>query len=278
MTTVPLGELFRARTHTRPSRATNIAQEARQHGDVETNNTTAHPQQGTYETAITSAPTNCTKNAHFSPAKAMAVSIPHTHKQAKATGVSDNQAASPATPRRSTRGRLLAAAPMGGDDTAASQMSHIIYRGHFSRHPKNVVIPTTQIQCLNERWRNCVRNYWLTAIDRWASGQRAEQHQPRRPHRCGGHRKDRRAQKGLAAVPVGGGGARAGLEIDHSERSSRVAISRADRRPPAHTAARPVKAGHAGGRGHRRPETRGATQQQPAPHSNTQCPLTRGLS
>ena len=33
--------------------------------------------------------------------------------------------------------------------------------------------------------------------------------------------------EGLAAVPVGGGRARAGFEIDHSERSSRVAISRA---------------------------------------------------
>ena len=51
--------------------------------------------------------------------------------------------------------------------------------------------------------------------------------------------------RGLAAVPVGGGRARAGLEIDHSERSSRVAISRAGRRPPAHTAARPIQAGHA---------------------------------
>ena len=50
---------------------------------------------------------------------------------------------------------------------------------------------------------------------------------------------------GLAAVPEGGGRARAGLEIDHSERSSRVAISRAGHRPPAHTAARPNKAGHA---------------------------------
>ena len=51
--------------------------------------------------------------------------------------------------------------------------------------------------------------------------------------------------EGQAAVPVGGGGARAGLEIDHSEPSgSRVAISRAGRRPPAHTAARPFKAGH----------------------------------
>ena len=33
--------------------------------------------------------------------------------------------------------------------------------------------------------------------------------------------------QGLAAVPVGGGGAWPGFEIDHSERSSRVAISRA---------------------------------------------------
>ena len=46
--------------------------------------------------------------------------------------------------------------------------------------------------------------------------------------------------EGQAAVPVGGGGARAGLEIDHSEPSgSRVAISRAGRRPRAHNAARP---------------------------------------
>ena len=50
---------------------------------------------------------------------------------------------------------------------------------------------------------------------------------------------------GLAAVPVGGGRAWPGFEIDHSERSSRVAISRAGRHPPAHTAARPNKTGHA---------------------------------
>ena len=50
--------------------------------------------------------------------------------------------------------------------------------------------------------------------------------QHRRRRRCGGRRRVRRA--------------RAGLEIDHSERSSRVAISRAGRRPPAHSAARPT--------------------------------------
>ena len=50
--------------------------------------------------------------------------------------------------------------------------------------------------------------------------------------------------EGLVAVPVGGGRARAGLEIDHSEPSgSRVAISRAGRRPRAHKAAAPSSVG-----------------------------------
>ena len=51
-----------------------------------------------------------------------------------------------------------------------------------------------------------------------------------------------RTPEGPAAVLVGGGRAWPGFEIDHSERSSRVAISRAGRRPPAHTAAGPHKA------------------------------------
>ena len=58
----------------------------------------------------------------------------------------------------------LAAARASDDDTTASQISHVIYRGHFSRCPKNVAIPTTQIQCLNQSSRNYVRNCWLTAI------------------------------------------------------------------------------------------------------------------
>ena len=49
-------------------------------------------------------------------------------------------------------------ASRGGADTTASQISHVIYRGHFSRCPKNVAIPTTQMQCLNESSRNYVRN------------------------------------------------------------------------------------------------------------------------
>ena len=80
------GELFRAHAHIRPRRENFFAHKARQHGDVETTNTTARPQQGTAETDITTAPENCTKKAHFTPAKAMAVSTHHRHERAKETG------------------------------------------------------------------------------------------------------------------------------------------------------------------------------------------------
>ena len=70
--------------------------------------------------------------------------------------------------------------------------------------------------------------------------------------------------EGTASVPVGGGRARAGLEIDHSERSSRVAISRAGRRPPAHTAAGPHKASQRSAR-----NTSGATSNTTTRHRNT---------
>ena len=89
----------------RPSRAKNFAHRTQKHGDIETNNSTARPQQGTAETGITSTPNNCTKNAHFSPAKATAVSLPHRHKQAKAITVSNHRPTSPAAPRYSARDR-----------------------------------------------------------------------------------------------------------------------------------------------------------------------------
>ena len=82
-----------------------FAHRTQKHGDVETNNAIAHPQQGTTETSITSAPENCTTNTHFSPAQAMAVSIPHEHKRAKAITVSDNRPTSPSAHTRSTHGR-----------------------------------------------------------------------------------------------------------------------------------------------------------------------------
>ena len=63
---------------------------------------------------------------------------------------------------------------------------------------------------------------------------------------CGGWRAAR-GLRGLVVVPVGGGGAWPGFEIDHSERSSCVAISRAGRRPQAQPAG-------SSGQASRRPE------------------------
>ena len=54
--------------------------------------------------------------------------------------------------------RGLAAVPTGSKNITATHISHVIYRGHFSRHPKNVAIPTTHIQCLNKPQGNYVRN------------------------------------------------------------------------------------------------------------------------
>ena len=105
------GDLFHAHAHIRPRRANFFAHKARQRSDVETTNTTARPQQGSLETGITSTPENCTKNAHFSPAKAMAVSIPHEHKRAKAMAVSDNRTPGSRVPAAPPAGINMPAAP-----------------------------------------------------------------------------------------------------------------------------------------------------------------------
>ncbi|MBS6325917.1 MAG: hypothetical protein KH413_08850 [Actinomyces sp.] len=124
------GELFRAHTHHQATQGELFAHKAQQHGGIETNNTTAHPQQGSFETGITSAPENCTKNTHFAPAKATTVSvkarpapakattvsIPDGYKRAKATPVSGERAAWSTGPICDTRGRWrgLAGRPVGG--------------------------------------------------------------------------------------------------------------------------------------------------------------------
>ena len=86
------GEYFRACTMTLPRRANFFAHEARQHGDIETTNTTARPQQGSLETGITTAPDNCTKNTHFASTKAMAVSVEDRPARAKVMAVSGERA------------------------------------------------------------------------------------------------------------------------------------------------------------------------------------------
>ena len=146
----------RPQTATVETNNTSATADTSQH---ETTITNARPQTATVETTITSATENHSKNAHFSPAKATPVSIPRRRKRAKATPVSDHRAASPAAPKRGPSGRRgLAAVPRGQQRHHRPHISHVIYRGHFSRHPKNVAIPTMQIQCLNASSRNYVRN------------------------------------------------------------------------------------------------------------------------
>ena len=81
---------FARRTQPRGEVETNNASAAADAGQRETANTTAHPSTATVETDNTSATEKHAKNTHFSPAKAMTVSTPHGHKQAKATPVPDN--------------------------------------------------------------------------------------------------------------------------------------------------------------------------------------------
>ena len=86
-----LGELFRAHTHAKPSRANFFAHKTQHNGDAETDNTSSTEKRA--------------KNTRFSPAKATPVSTSHGHKLAKATGVSKNRTAWSTGPGRGAGGR-----------------------------------------------------------------------------------------------------------------------------------------------------------------------------
>ena len=135
-----LGELFRAHARIKASQGefahrtqrpgdaeTNTTTAHPQHGTTETAITSAHPQHGTTETAITSAPKNRTKNAHFSPAKAMAVS--------------NHRASSPAAPTRSARGRRR---------DPISTHSHAIPPPHAHFTPRHTIVEIPRYSQSNE--------------------------------------------------------------------------------------------------------------------------------
>ena len=152
-------------------------------------------------------------------------------------------------------------AEAGGADTTASQISHVIYRGHFSRCPKNVAIPTTQMQCLNNSSRNYVRNYWLSAI----AG-----HQGNAPSNI--RHEGPTGVEGAGGTGGPGCGARgrrqglAGQRVDAPSEARGADGSRAGRRPRAHKAAQPANTPHGA------QNTSGATS-TPA-HRHTQRPDT----
>ena len=215
-----LGELFRAHARIKASQGV-FAHRTQRPGDAETNTTTAHPQHGTTETAITSAPKNRTKNAHFSPAKAMAVS--------------NHRASSPAAPTRSSRGRRR---------DPISTHSHAIPPTHTSRldtqslkfqaihratnHRRQTTRQHARPHRCGGRRRAWLRRPWAAAGPGQAThrhprpiGGRREacgawpgfettrrtNHQHTRPHRCGGRRRPgcgtRGRQQGLARQHTG---------------------------------------------------------------------------
>ena len=176
------GELFRAFTMAQRRRANFFAHKARQHSDIETTNTTARPQQGNSETDITSAPENCTKNAHFSPAKAMAVSIPLEHERAKATTVSVK--AQPAPAKATTVSVKAQPAP-----AKATTVSDNRTPGRQGQAPPVWRAPegSAAVPVGGSR-------AWP---DRETTRQARPQHT--RPHWCGGRRRDRRARAGFEA-------------------------------------------------------------------------------
>ena len=102
------GELFRARTHARPSRAKNFAHRTHKHGDIETNDTTARPQDGAVETDDASAPEKCAKE-------------PISHSQRRRRFQSHTGTSEQRRSRFQTTGppdrQGMAAAPVGGGGT-----------------------------------------------------------------------------------------------------------------------------------------------------------------
>ena len=162
-------------------RATNFAHRTQKHGDIETNNTTARPQQGTAETDVTSAPKNCTKNAHFSPAKAMAVSIPRRHKRAKAVTVSVEAQPARAKATGVSHHRATWPAPLFVPTTTMCpkrrppRPKHPDF-AHFHRGGPQFGRITPQHRAIGGRRRDLPRCRWAVAGPGRASRRRAEPH------------------------------------------------------------------------------------------------------
>ena len=160
-------------------RATNFAHRTQKHGDIETNNTTARPQQGTAETDVTSAPKNCTKNAHFSPAKAMAVSIPRRHKRAKAVTVSVEAQPARAKATGVSHHRATWPAPLFVPTTTMCpkrrppRPKHPDF-AHFHRGGPQFGRITPQHRAIGGRRRDLPRCRWAVAGPGRASRRRAE--------------------------------------------------------------------------------------------------------
>ena len=118
-----LGEFCHAQAGNKPSRANFFTHRTQPRGNCETAITTATADADQHETTITTATETLTQNTHFSPAKAMAVSVGAKPARAKATPVSRERFVMPAgyggawpgfeTTRRATHQRPGAAGVEG---------------------------------------------------------------------------------------------------------------------------------------------------------------------
>ena len=182
---------------------------------------------------------------------------------------------------RPPRLRLPDAARVGGSwlrppwaATTPPQENCRIQFPHGTNHHqhKNRRISTIRTQTSTCAHGNCMRNCWLTAIDG---------HQGNAPSNIREGPTGAEGTGGTRGPGRGAGGRRRGQggPRDRPLRAKLACGDLAGGPPPTGTHSGPAHQGRPRGRpGPRHPETRGATQQQPAPHSNTQCPLTRGLS
>ena len=217
-----LGEFCHAQAGNKPSRANFFTHRTQPRGNCETAITTATADADQHETTITTATETLTQNTHFSPAKAMAVSVGAKPARAKATPVSRERFVMPAgyggawpgfeTTRRATHQRpgaagVEGAGGSGGHGRASRSTTLSEARVWRSRGRPGPTAPGTPAE---PQATSSIANYGCTAGVKGARGPG-----------CGG-----RGRQGLAAVPVGGGRARAGLEIDHSEPQARVWRSR----------------------------------------------------
>ena len=91
-----LGEFSHAQADNKPSRANFFTHRTQPRGNCETAITTATADADQHETTITTATETLTQNTHFSPAKAMAVSVGAKPARAKATPVSRERFMMPA--------------------------------------------------------------------------------------------------------------------------------------------------------------------------------------
>ena len=162
---------FAHRAQRRGGFETNDTSAATDAGQHETTITTAHPRTATVETGATSATEKRTKNTHFSPAKATAVSAEARPARAKATWVSIR--------RKETRAKVP---PVSARQRVAPnrQAMHPFTHQHTKRR-----------RCGGRRRDRRVRPGFETT--------RRTTHQHTRRRRCGGRRRDRRARAGFEA-------------------------------------------------------------------------------